>query len=149
MAKQSTVRTLSAGSIGNFGEIYDFAVFGFSVPILAAHFFPGSDRTAALLSTFAVYAVAFFARPVGGLMFGVIADKIGRVKVMATTVWLMALGTAVIGLLPTYARIGIAAPFFWSCAGLLKALPSVVRRRAPPASSSSQHRMTVEAAGLV
>ncbi|MGF6880279.1 MFS transporter [Paraburkholderia tuberum] len=110
MAKQSTVRTLSAGSIGNFGEIYDFAVFGFSVPILAAHFFPGSDRTAALLSTFAVYAVAFFARPVGGLMFGVIADKIGRVKVMATTVWLMALGTAVIGLLPTYARIGIAAP---------------------------------------
>jgi len=110
MARQSTVRTLSAGSIGNFGEIYDFAVFGFSVPILAAHFFPGSDRTAALLSTFAVYAVAFFARPLGGLMFGVIADKVGRVQVMATTVWLMALGTAVIGLLPTYASIGIAAP---------------------------------------
>jgi MHS family proline/betaine transporter-like MFS transporter len=86
VARQSTIRTLSAGSIGNFGEIYDFAVFGFSVPILAAHFFPGSDRTAALLSTFAVYAVAFFARPLGGLMFGVIADKVGRVQVMATTV---------------------------------------------------------------
>jgi MHS family proline/betaine transporter-like MFS transporter len=110
VAKQSSIRTLSAGSIGNFGEIYDFAVFGFSVPILSAHFFPGSDRTAALLSTFAVYAVAFFARPLGGLMFGVIADKVGRVKVMATTVWLMALGTAIIGLLPTYASIGVAAP---------------------------------------
>lgn len=110
MAKQSTIRTLSAGSIGNFGEIYDFAVFGFSVPILSAHFFPGSDRTAALLSTFAVYAVAFFARPLGGLMFGVMADKLGRVRVMAMTVWLMALGTAVIGLLPTYADIGIGAP---------------------------------------
>ena len=110
MAKQSTIRTLSAGSIGNFGEIYDFAVFGFSVPILSAHFFPGSDRTAALLSTFAVYAVAFFARPLGGLMFGIMADKLGRVRVMATTVWLMALGTAVIGLLPTYADIGIGAP---------------------------------------
>ena len=110
MAKQSAVRTLSAGSIGNFGEIYDFAVFGFSVPILSTHFFPGSDRTAALLSTFAVYAVAFFARPLGGLLFGMMADKVGRVRVMALTIWLMALGTAVIGLLPTYADIGIAAP---------------------------------------
>jgi len=110
VAKQSSTRTLAAGSIGNFGEIYDFAVFGFSVPILSIHFFPGTDRTAALLSTFAVYAVAFFARPLGGLMFGVMADKVGRVRVMAMTVWLMALGTAVIGLLPTYATIGIGAP---------------------------------------
>jgi MFS transporter, MHS family, proline/betaine transporter len=110
MAKNSSSRTLAAGSIGNFGEIYDFAVFGFSVPILSMLFFPGSDRAAALLSTFAVYAVAFFARPLGGLLFGLMADRVGRVKVMATTIWLMALGTAVIGLLPTHAEIGIAAP---------------------------------------
>jgi len=110
MTKTNKARTLAAGSIGNFGEIYDFAVFGFSVPILSTHFFPGSDRTAALLSTFAVYAVAFFARPLGGLLFGFMADRMGRVRVMATTVWLMALGTAVIGLLPTYAEIGLAAP---------------------------------------
>ncbi|RQS24847.1 MULTISPECIES: MFS transporter [unclassified Burkholderia] len=110
MSRSSPWRTLAAGSIGNFGEIYDFAVFGFSVPILATHFFPGSDRTAAILSTFAVYAVAFLARPLGGLMFGMIADRIGRVKVMAMTVWLMALGTALMGVLPTYAEIGIAAP---------------------------------------
>ncbi|CAI8885216.1 MULTISPECIES: MFS transporter [Burkholderia] len=110
MSRSSPWRTLAAGSIGNFGEIYDFAVFGFSVPILATHFFPGSNRTAAILSTFAVYAVAFLARPLGGLMFGMVADRIGRVKVMAMTVWLMALGTALMGLLPTYAEIGIAAP---------------------------------------
>ncbi|KHK59492.1 MFS transporter [Burkholderia sp. A9] len=110
MSRSSPWRTLAAGSIGNFGEIYDFAVFGFSVPILATHFFPGSDRTAAILSTFAVYAVAFLARPLGGLMFGMMADRIGRVKVMAMTVWLMALGTALMGVLPTYAEIGIAAP---------------------------------------
>lgn len=110
MARTSTWRTLAAGSIGNFGEIYDFAVFGFSVPVLAALFFPGSNRAAAILSTFAVYAVAFLARPLGGLMFGTLADRIGRVKVMAMTVWLMALGTAFMGLLPTYAEIGLAAP---------------------------------------
>ncbi|MCF5705234.1 MFS transporter [Pseudomonas syringae] len=108
--KTSPRRTLAVGAIGNFGEIYDFAVFGFSIPILSVHFFPGTDRTAALLSTFAVYAVAFVARPLGGLMFGYLADRLGRVRVMAMTVWLMALGTAIIGLLPTYATIGIAAP---------------------------------------
>jgi MFS transporter, MHS family, proline/betaine transporter len=103
-------RTLGAASIGNFREIYDFAVFGFSVPFIAAHFFPGTDASAALLSTFAVYAVAFFARPIGGLLFGYLLDRIGRSKVLAITFWLMAGGTALIGVLPTYETIGIAAP---------------------------------------
>ena len=102
-------RAVAGASIGNFSEIYDFAIFGFSAPILSAHFFPGTDKTAALLSIFAVYAVAFFARPLGGLLFGSGADKIGRVKIMATTVLLMSAGTAVIGLLPTYDTIGVAA----------------------------------------
>ena len=109
-ARQTSLRTLAAGSIGNSIEIYDFAVFGFSVPVLALHFFPGSDKTAALLSVFAVYAVAFFARPVGGVLFGYMADIVGRTKVLAWTVWLMAAGTAFIGLLPTYSSLGIAAP---------------------------------------
>lgn len=110
MRQSSSKRTLGAASIGNFGEIYDFAVFGFSVPFIAAHFFPSSDPKAGLLSTFAVYAVAFVARPVGGLLFGYMSDRVGRVKVLAITIWLMALGTAVIGMLPTYASIGLAAP---------------------------------------
>ena len=80
MQDTSSSRKIGAASIGQFGEIYDFAVFGFSVPILAAHFFPTSDPQAAVLSTFAVYAVAFFARPLGGLTFGFLADRIGRVK---------------------------------------------------------------------
>ncbi|WP_233853009.1 MFS transporter [Paraburkholderia sp. HD33-4] len=108
--KATSLRTLAAGSIGNFIEIYDFAVFGFSVPIIAQHFFPGTDKTAALLSVFAVYAVAFFARPVGGVIFGYLADIVGRTKVLAWTVWLMAAGTAFIGLLPTYSSLGVAAP---------------------------------------
>jgi len=115
-------RKLMAGSVGNFVELYDFAVFGFSVPILSAHFFPGNDRSAALLSTFAVFAVAFVARPLGGLIFGSMADRIGRVKVMAITVCLMALGTAIIGVLPTYAEIGMAAPIMLVACRLLQGL---------------------------
>ena len=96
MTRTTSRRTLGAVSIGNFGEIYDFAVFALSVPILATHFFPGSDPAAAVLSTFAVYAVAFFARPLGGLLFGVLADRIGRVRVMILTIWLMAAGTGLV-----------------------------------------------------
>ena len=110
MTKTSSTRVLGAAAIGNFAEVYDFAVFGFSVPFIAAHFFPGSDPTAALLSTFAVYAVAFVARPVGGIIFGYMLDRFGRVKVLATTIWLMAAATALIGLIPTYQTIGLAAP---------------------------------------
>jgi MHS family proline/betaine transporter-like MFS transporter len=110
MMSFNSKRTLGAVSIGILGEIYDFAVFALSVPILAAHFFPNSDPAAAVLSTFAVYAVAYFARPLGGVLFGYLADRIGRVRVMVITIWLMAAGTGLIGLLPTYASIGILAP---------------------------------------
>src|SRR3954471_20345430 len=110
MKKTDANHKIGAASIGQFGEIYDFAVFGFSVPILAAHFFPTSDPQAAVLSTFAVYAVAFFARPLGGLTFGFLADRIGRVKILAITIWLMAGATALIGALPTHSSVGIAAP---------------------------------------
>lgn len=110
MSRNNSKSTLSAASIGNFGEIYDFAVFGFSVPFIATHFFPGDDSIAAVLKTFAVYAVAFLARPLGGLVFGYMMDRVGRIKVLSITIWLMAAGTAAIGLIPTYDTIGIAAP---------------------------------------
>jgi len=109
-SEQAPWRVLAGASVGNLCEIYDFAIFGFSIPILSLHFFPGTDRTAALLSTFAVFAVAFFARPLGGLMFGIMADRVGRIAVMSRSIWLMAGGTVVIGLLPTYAAIGVTAP---------------------------------------
>ncbi|RQR22838.1 MFS transporter [Burkholderia sp. Bp9143] len=122
MSKRNTRRVLAATCIGNFGEIYDFAVVGFSIPVLAGHFFPANDPTAALLSTFAAYAVAFFARPLGGLLFGVLADKIGRIKILSTTVILMSAGTAMVGLLPTYATIGIAAPIAFVLCRIIQGL---------------------------
>lgn len=106
----TTKRSLAAASIGNLCEIYDFAIFGFSVPVLSQHFFPNADPVTALLSTFGAYGVAFLARPFGGLLFGMMADRVGRIAVLSVSIWLMALGTMVIGLLPVYASIGVAAP---------------------------------------
>ncbi|SAL06858.1 membrane protein [Caballeronia calidae] len=110
MSGSGSKRTLGAAAIGNFGEQYDFAVFGFAMPVIAAQFFPKGDAVAALLSTFAIFAVGFLARPMGGLVFGYLSDRLGRVKVLTLTIWLMAAGTGTIGLLPTYDAIGLAAP---------------------------------------
>ncbi|GAA3573631.1 MFS transporter [Amycolatopsis ultiminotia] len=103
-------RRLVGGFVGTFVEWYDFLVYGLSAPILAVYFFPGSSPVAALLGTFAVYAVSFLVRPLGGLVFGAMGDRRGRIRVLAVTVLLMGASTMVIGLLPTYQSIGIGAP---------------------------------------
>lgn len=109
MQRRRAIRRLAGASVGNFGEVYDFTVYALTAPILAQHFFPSSNPTAGILGTFAVYALAFLARPVGGFVFGVMADKRGRIVVLAWTVVLMGLGTMAIGLLPSYDSIGITA----------------------------------------
>ncbi len=108
--ERGALKTLAAASVGNLGELYDFAIFTFSIPVLSRYFFPAADPTASLLATLAVYGVAYVARPFGGLLFGILADRIGRIRVLSASIWLMALGTLSIGILPTYATIGIAAP---------------------------------------
>lgn len=103
-------RVIAAASIGNFVEWFDFAAYGFLATILTRAFFPSGDPTAGLLKTFAVFAVAFAFRPLGGLFFGVVGDRIGRKRTLAITILLMAGATTLIGLLPTYASIGYWAP---------------------------------------
>ncbi|KAA9163306.1 MHS family MFS transporter [Amycolatopsis acidicola] len=103
-------RRIAGASIGNLGELYDFFLFGFSAPVLAVHFFPKSNPTAAMLGTFAVYALAFFARPLGGLLFGFLGDRKGRINVLTTTVLLMGACTTAAGLLPTFESVGVLAP---------------------------------------
>ena len=99
-----------AAAVGSFVEYYDFAVYGALAAILSVVFFPSGNPTAALLSTFAIFAVAFFVRPLGGLLWGHLGDKIGRQRTLAAVIILMAVGTVGIGLLPSYAAIGVAAP---------------------------------------
>lgn len=103
-------RVIAAASIGNFVEWFDFAAYGFLATILTREFFPSGDPTIGLLKTFAVFAVAFALRPLGGMFFGTVGDRIGRKRTLAVTILMMAGATTLIGLLPTYARIGYWAP---------------------------------------
>ncbi|MEB3372350.1 MFS transporter [Saccharopolyspora mangrovi] len=109
MASSNNKRRILAGSFGNFVELYDFFVYGFSVPILATYFFPAGNPTVGILSTFAIYAAAFLMRPIGGILFGRFGDRLGRVKMMTITVLVMGGCTMLIGLLPTYGQIGLLA----------------------------------------
>ncbi len=110
----SLKKVVWAASIGNFVEWFDFAVYGFLAITIATVFFPSGDDTTALLKTFAVFAVAFAFRPLGGLVFGMLGDRLGRRWVLSVTILMMAAATTLIGLLPTYASIGIWAPILLS-----------------------------------
>lgn len=103
-------RILLAGAIGNFVEWYDFVLYGYFATTIAHLFFPKQDPTAALLSTFAIFAVGFVARPLGGIAFGHLGDRLGRRMSLIVSVVLMSSATVLMGLLPGYAQIGVAAP---------------------------------------
>jgi MHS family proline/betaine transporter-like MFS transporter len=104
-------RVVTAGVIGNVLEWYDFAVYGFVAPILARQFFPSDDPRGSLLATFGAFAVGFLMRPVGAALFGHIGDRYGRARALLWSVGLMAVPTVLMGLLPTYAMVGITASF--------------------------------------
>ncbi len=102
-------RTLVAGSVGNVMEWYDFALYGFFAPIIAKQFFPSEDPLASLISTFGVFAAGYLMRPIGGLVLGRLGDRVGRKRALLLSVYLMAVPTALIGLLPTHAQVGVTA----------------------------------------
>ncbi|MEQ8790307.1 MAG: MFS transporter [Pirellulaceae bacterium] len=104
------VRLVVAGVIGNVLEWYDFALFGYFASVISGLFFPGENQLAALLQTFGVFAVGYAMRPLGGVIFGHIGDRYSRKRALELSVILMAIPTTCLGLLPTYAAIGIAAP---------------------------------------
>ena len=116
------LRSIVGGSVGNLVEWYDwYAYTAFSLYFSRA-FFPTGDATAQLLNTAGVFALGFLMRPVGGWLFGRIADKIGRKQSMTLSVLLMSLGSLLIALTPTYKTIGILAPVFLLLARLLQGL---------------------------
>ncbi|SMO94616.1 MFS transporter [Paracoccus laeviglucosivorans] len=116
-ADAATLRKVTNAAIaGTVIEWFDFAIYGFMAPIIAVTFFPPGNQMAGLLQTFAIFAVAFALRPIGGAYFGLMGDRLGRKRVLALTVLLMSLATAAIGLLPSYHTIGIWAPILLTLA---------------------------------
>ncbi|MDA2920875.1 MFS transporter [Desulfobacterota bacterium AH_259_B03_O07] len=104
------MRNIIAGCVGNVLEWYDFALYGFFAPVIAKQFFPSDDQISSLLATFGVFAVGFFMRPVGSVIFGILGDKLGRKKALEISVIMMAVPTTLIGVLPTHEEVGILAP---------------------------------------
>ncbi|HVW42040.1 MAG TPA: MFS transporter [Amycolatopsis sp.] len=103
-------RVVLGGAVGSFVEWYEFAVYGFLAATLAKAFFPAVGGGNGVLASLAVFGVAFFARPVGGFLWGYVGDRIGRRQTLAITVLSMSLCTTLVGVLPSAATIGVAAP---------------------------------------
>ncbi len=117
-------RALIAGSIGNFIEWYEFAVYGFLATVIARNFFQlaGEAPLTGLILTYASFAIAFFFRPLGAIIFGRIGDRIGRKPTLIIVLVMMTLATTAIGLVPVYASIGIAAPLILTGLRILQGL---------------------------
>jgi MHS family proline/betaine transporter-like MFS transporter len=102
-------RVIIAGMAGNILEWYDFSVYGFFAESIGQNFFPSHSRTTSLMEAFAVFAAGFLMRPFGALLFGHLGDRRGREHALTLSVLAMAVPTFLIGLLPSYAEIGVAA----------------------------------------
>ncbi len=116
MAKKSMMGT----SIGNAMEWFDFGIYSFLAVTMGRVFFPEIDPSFQLIYAFATFAVAFIARPLGGMFFGMLGDRIGRKNVLAITMILMAASTLSIGLIPGFAAIGITAQILLLSARLVQ-----------------------------
>ncbi|WP_326837334.1 MFS transporter [Amycolatopsis rhabdoformis] len=97
-------------SVGIMVESFDFGLYGFSATAIASTFFPAGNDKLALLGTFAVFAVSFLARPLGGLVLGRLGDHAGRRSALSASIVVMGMATIAIGLIPGYGSIGVAAP---------------------------------------
>lgn len=108
-ASPSYTRTIVMGVSGNLMEWYDFAIYGYMVPVIGLLFFPAEDPVTTIIATFSAFAAGYFARPLGGIIFGHIGDRYGRKTVLLWSVCLMGASTFAIGLLPTFDQIGVSA----------------------------------------
>src|SRR5438128_760600 len=113
-------RAIAAAVIGNVFEWYDFVVYSYFATNIAKTLFPPTDEAAALLETFAAFGIGFIARPFGAIVIGWIGDKRGRKPALILTIAMMASGTALVGLIPSYASIGVLAPIVLVLARLMQ-----------------------------
>ncbi|MBY0500402.1 MAG: MFS transporter [Alphaproteobacteria bacterium] len=115
-------RVILSCMVGNALEWYDFALYGYFATTIGSLFFPKISTFAALMATFGIFAAGFIMRPLGGIIFGHIGDKIGRKNALLWSIYLMAIPTTLIGLLPTYEQIGWLAPLLLTLIRLAQGL---------------------------
>jgi MHS family proline/betaine transporter-like MFS transporter len=120
--QKSIRKSVVAGSVGVFVHWFDWAIYAYLASTLSIVFFPDQDRTAGLLAVFGVFAISFGARPIGALLFGAMGDRIGRKKTLTYVILAMAASTMLLGLLPSYASIGIWAPILLLVARIIQGL---------------------------
>ena len=107
---KTIVKSVISSSIGNVLEWNEYTLYAYFATVIGSLFFPDNDPVASMIMTFATFAIGLAARPIGGIIFGYLGDRFSRKKTLLLTVLLMSIPTLCIGLLPTYAQIGIAAP---------------------------------------
>ena len=107
-----TIKTVVTSMTGIVFEWYDYALFGYFAPIIGKLFFPSEDKMTEIIAAFGAYAAGFFMRPLGGIIFGQMGDRLGRKKALVITIMLMAIPTTLIGVIPTYESIGVLASIF-------------------------------------
>lgn len=110
MPRRKLYKLVIASSIGNALEWFDLIVYGFFAMTISKLFFPTADETVSLLLALGTFAVSYLIRPLGAIVLGSYADRVGRKAAMLVSIWLMMLGTLLIAIMPTYATIGILAP---------------------------------------
>ncbi|WP_270255096.1 MFS transporter [Kocuria marina] len=150
-------RVLFGSSIGQFIEFYDLALYGLSAVVLSQLFFPTKDPAVGLLALFATYGAAFFIRPLGGLFFGALGDRMGRRNVLVITLLTIGVSTTGIGLLPGYSSMGVWAPVLlvllrltqgFSAGGESVGAPSFVFEHAPRSRRGFFINITLSATAL-
>lgn len=109
MQKNISKKNVIFAGLATSVEYFDFALFAYVTVYISAAFFPGSDPTVAMIKTFGMFAAGYLMRPIGGIFFGNLGDKVGRKRVLIITVALMAISTAIIAFTPSYQNIGITS----------------------------------------
>jgi MHS family proline/betaine transporter-like MFS transporter len=122
MERGNTRRVIAAGAIGNVLEWYDFAVYGYFAAAIGRAFFPSEDPIAQVLAAFGIFAVGFLMRPIGGAVIGAIGDRLGRRAALTFSVAAMAIPTFLVGVLPDYHTLGIAAPILLTLLRMVQGL---------------------------
>ena len=145
-------KVVVSGMLGNGLEWYDYALYGHMSVVFSRLFFPTDDPSLSLILTFLTFAAGFVSRPLGAVIFGRIGDKFGRKKALVASMILMAIPTGLIGLLPTYEMIGVAAPILLlsirilqgiSLGGAFSGSMSYVVEHAPPTMRSTIGSVTM------